>query len=315
MAARLLDLKPGDEVIVPAYTFVSTANAFLLRGAKIVFADSRVDHPNMDETKLEDLITPKTKAIVCVHYAGFPCELNTLRQLCDKHNLFLIEDAAQAIHSFYDTGNGKVAAGSVGDFATFSFHDTKNIHCGEGGALVINNPEFYNRADILWEKGTNKNAFLRGEVKRYEWVDIGSSFVLSEINAAFLWAQLQHVEEVTQKRQELWKTYYNALCDAELDIILPTPDQKGNGHIFFVLLRQHDRLQTVIQAFKEKGIHVTTHYQSLAKSVTVGMDPEAKCTRASFFETHLLRLPLCAELPSSTAENIACVFKEILALN
>lgn len=306
MTALLMNIQPGDEVIVPAYTFVSTANAFLLRGAKIVFADSRVDHPNIDETKLEDLITPKTKAIVCVHYAGFPCELNTLRQLCDKYNLFLIEDAAQAIHSFYDTSNGKVAAGSVGDFATFSFHDTKNIHCGEGGALVINNPEFYNRADILWEKGTNKNAFLRGEVKRYEWVDIGSSFVLSEINAAFLWAQLQHIEEVTQKRQEHWKTYHSLFEQQDINIFCPAISQIGNAHIFYALAHSTLQRDQLILSMAEQAVHLASHYQNLAhadnKSSEVGF------TNASKYATRLFRFPLHLELNKQKIENIFSIF-------
>ena len=229
-----------------------------------------------------------------------------MRQLCDKHNLFLIEDAAQAIHSFYDTGNGKVAAGSVGDFATFSFHDTKNIHCGEGGALVINNPDFFQRAEILWEKGTNKNAFLRGEVTRYEWVDIGSSFVLSEINAAFLWAQLQQIEEVTSRRQELWKTYHSFFEKQALGYTFPTIHQIGNAHIFYLVMQSKEQRDDLINEMFVREIQLASHYQNLA--IVHHADQYNSCASSSSYESRILRLPLHFELNKFDIEEICSIF-------
>ena len=192
MCAILLDIKSGDEVIMPSFTFVSTANAFILRGAKIILADSLITNPNIDENQLEKLITKNTKAIVVVHYAGIACNMGAIMQIANKHNLFVVEDAAQAIDSFYvNEENSKQPLGSVGHMATFSFHESKNIQCGEGGMLVINDERFIARAEIIWEKGTNRAAFFRGEIDKYNWVDIGSSFLPSEITAAFLYAQLQ----------------------------------------------------------------------------------------------------------------------------
>ena len=207
MAAILLNIKQGDEVIMPSFTFVSTANAFVLRGAKIIFADSKKDHPNIDENLLESLITPKTKAIVVVHYAGVACEMDTIMSLAKKHNIYVVEDAAQAIDSFY---KGK-PLGSIGHLSAFSFHETKNIQCGEGGMLAINDEQFKERAEIIWEKGTNRSAFFRGEVNKYGWVDIGSSFLPSEISAAFLWAQLESLDKIQNKRKEIYKHYQNEL--------------------------------------------------------------------------------------------------------
>ena len=205
MAAILIDIKEGDEVIMPSYTFVSTANAFVLRGAKIIFADSMPNHPNIDASKIESLITPKTKAIVPVHYAGVACDMDTIMNLAKKYNLFVIEDAAQAIDSYYTGKDGiKKALGSIGHLAAFSFHETKNIIAGEGGMLAINDEQFINRAEIIWEKGTNRSAFFRGEVDKYGWVDIGSSFLPSEIIAAFLWAQLENLEAIQKVRKQHW---------------------------------------------------------------------------------------------------------------
>jgi len=195
MAAILLDIKEGDEVIIPAYTFVSTANAFVLRGAKIVFCDSRNDHPGMDEELIASLITPKTKAIVVVHYAGVACDMDKVMELAEQHTLYVVEDAAQAIDSYYYSkkDNRQKALGSIGHLAAFSFHETKNIISGEGGMLVVNDKQFEKRAEIIWEKGTNRSSFYRGEVDKYGWVDIGSSFLPSDIIAAFLWAQLENL--------------------------------------------------------------------------------------------------------------------------
>lgn len=204
MAAILLDIKPGDEVILPSFTFVSSANAFVLRGAKIVFVDSKPDHPNLDETLLEELITPKTKAIVVVHYGGVPCEMDAVMDIADRHGIKVVEDAAQAIDSFY---KGK-ALGGIGHLGCFSFHETKNIQCGEGGMLVINDPAFVKRAEIIWEKGTDRAAFFRGEIDKYGWVDLGSSFLPSEVTAAFLWAQLENLDRIQERRKAIWEAYF-----------------------------------------------------------------------------------------------------------
>ena len=211
MAALLIGIKPDDEVIMPSYTFVSTANAFVLRGAKIVFADSRQDHPGVDELLIETLITKKTKAIVVVHYAGVACDMEVLQRIANKYCLFLIEDAAQAINSFY---KGK-PLGSFGDFAAFSFHETKNIMCGEGGMLVVNNEKFAARAEIIREKGTNRSSFFRGEVDKYGWVDIGSSFLPSDMLAAFLLAQLENIDIIQERRIQIWQLYYELMKDIE----------------------------------------------------------------------------------------------------
>jgi dTDP-4-amino-4,6-dideoxygalactose transaminase len=208
MAAILIDMQPGDEVIVPSYTFVSTANAFVLRGAKLVFADSRKDHPGIDESAIESLITPKTKAIVPVHYAGVACDMDVIMDIANRHNLFVVEDAAQAIDSYYTGKDGiKRALGSIGHLAAFSFHETKNIISGEGGMLAINDRQFANRAEIIWEKGTNRSSFFRGEIDKYGWVDIGSSFLPSELIAAFLWAQLENIQDIQKRRSTIWNNY------------------------------------------------------------------------------------------------------------
>jgi len=207
MSALLLDIKPGDEVIMPSYTFVSTALAFVRQGAKIVFVDSREDHPNMDESLIEALITPQTRAIVPVHYAGMACDMDKIIALAEKYNLFVVEDAAQAIDSYY---NGK-PLGSMGHLGCFSFHETKNIQSGEGGMLAINDERFMKRAEIVWEKGTNRAEFFRGEVNKYGWVDIGSSFLPSDIIAAFLYAQLENLDDIQKRRKDIWNTYYDGL--------------------------------------------------------------------------------------------------------
>nr|WP_211482884.1 dTDP-4-amino-4,6-dideoxygalactose transaminase [Algoriphagus locisalis] len=215
MAALLCDIKPGEEVIMPSFTFVSTANAFVLRGAKIVFVDSRADHPNMDETLIEELITPKTKAIVVMHYAGVPCEMDVIMDIANKHKLFVVEDAAQAIDSYYK-GN---ALGSIGHLGCMSFHETKNIQCGEGGMLMINDPTLIKRAEILWEKGTERSAFARGEIDKYGWIDVGSSFLPSELNAAYLWAQLENLDKIQARRKAIWEDY---ICAFTSDVAKPS---------------------------------------------------------------------------------------------
>ncbi len=311
MVALLINIQPGDEVIVPAYTFVSTANAFMLRGAVIKFADSKSTHPNMDENNIEELITERTKAIVCVHYAGYSCNLEKLRDICDKHNIFLIEDAAQAIDCYYINSNiESIPAGTVGDFSTFSFHDSKNIHCGEGGALVINNPDFFKQAEIIWEKGTNRSAFLRGEIERYEWVGIGSSFLMSEISAAFLWAQIQEIENVTRKRHEIWKIYHHLLSNMSNAIKLPKVEEIGNAHIFFMVFESEKLKDSVIFELEQKNIQVATHYQSLNTS---SVNPvKSQCKNAQHFEGNLVRFPMHYGLTETEIEFICLEVKRAL---
>lgn len=267
MAAILIDIKPGDEVILPSYTFVSTANAFVLRGAIPVFVDIRPDTLNLDETKIESAITSKTKAIVPVHYAGVACQMDVIMAIAKKHNLFVIEDAAQGIFASYKNK----PLGSFGHLAAFSFHDTKNIISGEGGALVINDPDFIERAEIIWEKGTNRSRFLRGEVDKYSWVDIGSSFLPSEITAAFLWAQLEQGQQIISARKKIWSHYYTELKNVatELDIRLPIVpiDCEHNGHLFYLLVADIETRSFFIKEMKKKKIQCVSHYVPLHDSI------------------------------------------------
>ncbi|MGK4569264.1 dTDP-4-amino-4,6-dideoxygalactose transaminase [Flavobacterium sp. 3HN19-14] len=302
MAAILIGIQPGDEVIMPSYTFVSTANAFVLRGAKIVFADSRKDHPGIDEDRIEALITANTKAIVPVHYAGIACDMDKIMQLAAKHNIFVIEDAAQAIDSYFTGTDGiKKPLGSIGHLAAFSFHETKNIISGEGGMLAINDAQFIARAEIIWEKGTNRSAFFRGEVDKYNWVDIGSSFLPSEIIAAFLWAQLENMEDIQQKRQSLWKTYKDALqiWAKENDIQLPViPDfATNNAHMFYIVCKNETQRQSIIDNFKKHDILAVFHYISLHESSFYAASHDGRIlSESDRYTENLLRLPLFYEL-------------------
>jgi dTDP-4-amino-4,6-dideoxygalactose transaminase len=306
MAALLINIEPGDEVIVPSYTFVSTANAFALRGAKIIFADSCSDHPNIDADRIEGLITDKTKAIVIVHYAGMACEMDTIMQLVEKHNLFLVEDAAQAIDSFY---KGK-ALGSFGHFATFSFHETKNIMSGEGGMLVVNDPQFVARAEIIREKGTNRSAFFRGEVDKYNWVDIGSSFLPSDIIAAVLWAQLEQLDDIQSRRKALWQQYYDALAPIAENVGFELPEipegATNNAHMFYLVFKSEADRDRAIAQLKEQKIQSVFHYISLHNSPYFKEkytgDPLPNSDR---FTAGLLRLPFFYELPAHCAQGVA----------
>ncbi len=309
MAAILINLKEGDEVIMPSYTFVSTATAFVLRGAKIVFADSLPNHPNMDCSTLEALITSKTKAIVPVHYAGVACDMDVIMNLAKKYSLFVVEDAAQAIDSYYTGKDGiKKALGSIGHLAAFSFHETKNIISGEGGMLAINDEQFINRAEIIWEKGTNRSAFFRGEVDKYGWVDIGSSFLPSEIIAAFLWAQLENIQDIQQKRKSHWEKYKLQLENwaASHQIQLPTIPEyaTNNGHMFFIKCKNVEQRTTLINKLKAKDIHPVFHYISLHSSpyYSAKHDGRALPNTDNFTDT-LLRLPLFYELDVQTVIN------------
>lgn len=266
MAAILLDIQEGDEIIMPSYTFVSTANAFALRGAKIVFVDIRPDTMNIDETKIEAAITNKTKAIVPVHYAGIACEMDSIMALAKKYNLFVIEDAAQGITSTY---KGKIL-GTIGDIGTYSFHDTKNITCGEGGVLLINNPLFVERAEIIREKGTNRSQFFRGQIDKYTWKDIGSSYLPSELNAAILLAQLEKIDEIQLRRQYIWSLYSALLQPLEekgfIRLSIIPHECNHNAHIFFFKVYNLDERQSLLNHLRENNIGAVFHYVPLHNS-------------------------------------------------
>ena len=302
MAAILIDIQPGDEVIIPSYTFVSTANAFVLRGAKIVFADSLPYHPNMDCGTLEDLITSKTKAIVPVHYAGVACDMDVIMDLAKKHNLFVIEDAAQAIDSYYTGKDGiKRALGSIGHLAAFSFHETKNIISGEGGMLAINDKQFIERAEVIWEKGTNRSAFFRGEVDKYGWVDIGSSFLPSEIIAAFLWAQIENIQDIQEVRKLHWNKYNTELKDWADRNNIKLPEvldyASNNAHMFYLLCENIDQRSALIKHLKENDILAVFHYISLHDSPFYKEKYDGRTLpETDKFTDNLLRLPLFYEL-------------------
>lgn len=309
MAALLLDIQPDDEVILPSYTFVSTANAFVLRGAKLVFADSRPDHPGLDEDHLESLITPKTKAIVVVHYAGVACDMEKVMSLANRKGIFVVEDAAQAIDSFYTFSEGKkMALGGIGHLAAFSFHETKNIISGEGGMLVVNDPQFIARAEIIWEKGTNRAAFFRGETDKYGWIDVGSSFLPSEIVAAFLFAQLEQMEAIQQKRTSLWQHYYHGLNFLpENGVKLPVIPTyaTNNAHMFYLVAKDGDQRQRIIGALNQAGFHAVFHYLSLHKSPFYASKHDGRALpNADFYTECLIRLPLFYELETKDINRI-----------
>jgi dTDP-4-amino-4,6-dideoxygalactose transaminase len=260
MAAILIDIQPGDEVIAPSYTFVSTVNAFVLRGAKIVFVDVRPDTMNIDETLIEDAITDKTKAIVPVHYAGVACEMDTIMEIANRYNLYVIEDAAQGVMATY---KGK-ALGTIGDLGCFSFHETKNYSMGEGGALLIQNEKFMERAEIIREKGTNRSRFIRGQVDKYTWVDIGSSYLPSELNAAFLFAQLEEAHKINDDRLYCWQTYYNGFKELEAQGLIELPvvpkDCEHNAHMFYIKCHDIEERSELIEYLKENKVQTVFHY-------------------------------------------------------
>jgi dTDP-4-amino-4,6-dideoxygalactose transaminase len=305
MAAILIDIQAGDEVIMPSYTFVSTANAFVLRGAKIVFADSLPDHPNFDVSKIEALITPKTKAIVPVHYGGVACDMDVIMELADKYNLFVIEDAAQAIDSFYKG----LPLGGIGHLAAFSFHETKNIISGEGGMLVINDAQFAERAEIIREKGTNRSQFYRGEVDKYGWMDIGSSFLPSDIIAAFLFAQLENLDKIQAKRIASWNAYYELLkplADQNLFKLLHfDKDKTNNGHLFALIMPNLEERTQLIDFMRKKGILAVFHYLSLHKSPFYQEKHDGRTLEnCDNFSDTLIRLPFYYELTQEEIEFI-----------
>jgi len=315
MAAILCDIQSGDEVIIPSYTFVSTALAFVRQGAKIVFADSLPNHPNIDADKIEALITDRTKVIVPVHYAGVACDMDKIMALAEKYNLIVVEDAAQAIDSYDLTsdpspgGEGKRALGSIGHLAAFSFHETKNIISGEGGMLAINDERFIHRAEIIWEKGTNRAEFFRGEVNKYGWVDTGSSFLPSEVIAAFLWAQLENLDDIQNRRKALWQQYYDGLkplADKGLFKLPEVPDfATNNGHMFYLVCNSLEDRSKLIAHLKANDILAVFHYLSLHSSEYYALKHDGRelpnCDR---FADCLVRLPLFYELKQEDVKSI-----------
>ncbi len=297
MCAMLANIKPNDEVIVPSYTFVSTALAFVRQGADIVFADSNVDNPNIDANSIEQLITKKTKAIVVVHYAGIACDMNKIMMIAKQYDLIVIEDAAQAIDSYYD---GK-PLGSIGHLAAFSFHETKNIISGEGGMLAINDEKYVDRAEIIWEKGTNRAEFFRGEVDKYGWVDVGSSFLPSEVIAAFLWAQIENLDVIQKKRLSHWNYYYQSLKDwaAKNGIQLMNIPKyaTNNAHMFHIVCESKSQRSNIIKHLKANNILAVFHYISLHSSPYYKSKYNGvELVNSNKFTDRLLRLPMFYEL-------------------
>ena len=314
MAALLCNINPGDEVIIPSYTFVSTALAFVRVGAKIVFADSQKEHPNINTDAIESLITPKTKVIVPVHYAGIACDMDRIMEIAERNHLLVVEDAAQAIDSYY---KGR-ALGSIGHLSTFSFHETKNIISGEGGMLVINDDRFIRRAEIIWEKGTNRAEFFRGEVNKYNWVDIGSSFLPSEITSAFLYAQLEHLDEIQARRKELWGHYYKKLKPLEDANILHLPViqnyASNNAHMFYLVLPTETIRSQIANILKEHGILAVSHYISLHSSPYYTAKHDGReLPNSDMFTKCLLRLPLFYELKESEVDFISSILTHELS--
>ena len=300
MCAILSGVGPGDEVIVPSYTFVSSALAFVRQGAKIVFADSCPNNPNLDPDRLEALITTRTRVIVPVHYAGVACDMDRILEVARRHDLLVVEDAAQAIDSFYKG----FPLGGIGQLAAFSFHETKNVIAGEGGMLVVNDDRFIRRAEIIWEKGTNRAEFFRGEVNKYGWVDTGSSFLPSEITSAFLWAQLECMDQIQSKRKQLWETYYNALkplADSGFFSVPVIPSYaSNNAHMFYLVCRNLGERTALISRLKESGVLAVFHYLSLHSSPYYTPRHDGRvlphCDR---FADCLVRLPMYYELQDS----------------
>lgn len=333
MAAILTEVGPGDEVIVPSYTFVSSALAFVRQGATLVFADSRADQPNIDEARIEALVTPKTKVIVVVHYAGVACDMDAIMGLANRHGLLVVEDAAQAIDSFY----GKKPLGSIGHLAAFSFHETKNIISGEGGLLVVNDERFVRRAEIIWEKGTNRAEFFRGEVNKYGWVDTGSSFLPTEIVSAFLWAQLEHLDEIQAERKRLWQNYWDLFTDMGFTandmnhpsggggyaVRLPQIPSyaTNNAHMFYLLFPDlatrtdfiaQMKAWDILTVFHYLPLHSSTFYQSYSLTHVPTRTPQQptlpNCDR---YADTLVRLPLyCGLAPDQ--DKVLAAIREVL---
>jgi dTDP-4-amino-4,6-dideoxygalactose transaminase len=320
MAAILCNVQPGDEVIIPSYTFVSTALAFVRQGAKIVFADSMTNHPNIDANKIEALITLRTKVIVPVHYAGVACDMDKIMALADKYNLLVVEDAAQAVDSYYSEQRAKSKdqrqknqesrpLGSIGHLAAFSFHETKNIISGEGGMLAINDERFIHRAEIIWEKGTNRAEFFRGEVNKYGWVDTGSSFLPSEVIAAFLWAQIENLDGIQNRRKQLWQLYFDGLkplADKGYFKLPELPEYAtNNAHMFYLVCNSLNERTKLIEHLKANGILAVFHYLSLHSSEYYTSKHDGReLPNCDKFADCLVRLPLFFELEDESVQRI-----------
>lgn len=314
MAALLLDIQPGDEIIMPSYTFVSTANAFVLRGGVPVFVDIREDTLNLDESLIEAAITPRTKAIVPVHYAGVACEMDAIMNIARQHGLKVVEDAAQGVMASY---KGR-ALGSIGDLGTYSFHETKNIISGEGGALLINDAQFSERAEIIREKGTNRSQFFRGLIDKYTWVDIGSSYLPGEIIAAFLWAQMEYAKNITQQRMDIWQYFHQALAPLEADGILRRPVIPGgcehNAHMYYVLLESLEQRTRLITALKEQEVNTVFHYVPL-HSAPAGKKyarVSGALKNTEELSERLLRLPLWVGMAVEQQEKVVSALKNAI---
>ena len=311
MCAMLCNIQPGDEVIVPSYTFVSSALAFVRAGAKIVFADSMENNPNIDAEAIEALITPRTKVIVPVHYAGVACDMDRIMEIAERHHLFVVEDAAQAIDSSY---KGK-PLGGIGHLAAFSFHETKNIISGEGSLLVVNDESFIRRAEILWEKGTNRAEFFRGAVNKYGWVDVGSSFLPSEMTAAFLWAQLEVLDDIQTKRKKLWNKYYELLKPLASHNYFQLPDipefATNNAHMFYLVCRSLEERSALIKHLKENGIQAVFHYLSLHSSPYYQYKHDGRpLPNCDLCADCLVRLPMYYDLTEVQVEQICKQIKK-----
>ncbi len=311
LAAIAADIQPGDEVIVPSYTFVSTANAFVLRGAKIVFADSNPLNPNIDVSLIESLITSKTKALVPVHYAGVACNMDKIMELAENNNLIVIEDAAQGIHAFFK----EKALGGIGHYGAVSFHETKNVMAGEGGMILVNDPKDVNRTEVIREKGTNRASFIRGEVDEYKWVDKGSSFLPSDLIAAFLYGQLIHLDTIQSRRIELWKHYYLELKLPELERYFRVPViddfSSNNGHIFYIVCNSRQERAGLIAHLKKMGILASFHYQALHQSPFFRKQHDGRVLPfADKYSDCLLRLPLFFELEKPQISFISQCIRE-----
>ena len=307
MSAILAGIDSDSEVIMPSFTFVSTANAFILRGAKVVFVDSLEDTPNIDPQKIEEVITVNTRAIVVVHYAGVACNMDAVLEIAKKHDLFVIEDAAQGINSYYENR----PLGTLGDFGTFSFHETKNIISGEGGLLSVNNPEFAQRAEIIREKGTNRSAFFRGEIDKYSWVDIGSSYLATDLIAAFLFAQLESLDLIQLKRMEIWERYYSNL--KQINYLLPKVPHYAtqNGHIFYIKCRNHQEQISLIEYLASFGIAATFHYLPLHTSEFFKSKHDGRVlSNSKNWSDVIVRLPL---YPSLSLQDVDFVSEKILS--
>jgi dTDP-4-amino-4,6-dideoxygalactose transaminase len=305
MAAILCDIKPGDEVIMPSFTFVSTANAFMLRGARIRFADTYADYPNIDPVSVEELINPNTKVIVVVHYGGVACDMDRIMDIARRHNLLVVEDAAHAIDSFY---KGK-PLGSIGHFGAFSFHETKNIICGEGGMLVVNSNKFVKRAEIIWEKGTDRAAFYRGEVNKYGWKDIGSSFLPSEITAAMLYAQLEQFDEIQTKRKNVWHHYYSDLKPLEekgIIMLTSVPSWATiNGNMFFLITKSSSEQSALLSFLKKEGINAVFHYLPLHSSeFFIRKHDGRSLPDTDHFSECIVRLPFYNEMKDEELQHV-----------